>query len=172
MSCRRAHGQGGHVVSAPVLEIVPALVDPMARVHRLVDAAASDTSPVFLAGETGSGKGHQAGRIHALSARAGAPLVHVFAAALGPDAFDPASPPSVVGSARGGVLLVDEVEGLCAPAQARMYHYLETQARQSVPDVRVIVTTTRDLDDLAAASSSSKPSFRRDLFFVLAALII
>jgi two-component system response regulator AtoC len=141
----------------------------MARVRLLVDAASSETCPVFLMGETGAGKGYHAERIHARSSRAMAPLVHVFGGALAADAIDSFSPASatVLGAARGGALLIDEVEELTPAAQARLFHLLERQARAGTPDVRILATTNRDPARLAAS-----PEFRRDLFFRLSALTI
>src|SRR5437868_11646448 len=157
------------VASATYLEVVPASGDAMLGVRRLVDAASLDTCPVFLAGETGAGKGYFAERIHALSSRATGPFTHVFAGALSADAFDPASSFStpIIGAARRGSLFLDEVEELSPAAQASLFHYLERQARAGTPDVRFLVATAREPEQIAAS-----PRLRRDLFFRLAALMI
>ncbi|HEY2512489.1 MAG TPA: sigma 54-interacting transcriptional regulator [Polyangiaceae bacterium] len=141
----------------------------MVRARSLVEAASLDTCPVLLAGETGTGKGYQAERIHALSSRARAPFVHVFAAHLSPESFAPGGSASAkkIFAARGGTLFIDEVEELAPPAQVRLFHFVEAQSRASAIDVHVLVATRRDPEQLAAS-----PDFRRDLFFRLAALTI
>jgi DNA-binding NtrC family response regulator len=147
-------------------------------------AAAASEATVLLTGESGTGKSSAARRLHAASARAGGPLVELSLGALTPTlieselfghergAFTDAHQ-SRRGSfrrAEGGTLVLDDVDLLPLPAQAKLLRAL--QDRQVTPvggeetvaiDARFAATTNRDLREEVAAGR-----FRSDLYFRLA----
>ncbi len=119
---------------------------------RLVRVAATST-PVLVHGETGAGKELVARTIHERSAHAGGPFVVVDCATL------PSDLTSVVASARGGTLLLDEVSDVPPTVQAPLLRALESA------EVRFLAATQRDLPKLV-----SEGAFREDLYFRLAVL--
>lgn len=142
--------------------------------HALSRIARSDLS-VLISGESGTGKELAAKAFHELSERTG-PLVAVSCGALGehPEAvlLGRAAAPGVEAEAgflqraRGGTLLLDQVESLPPAAQAALVRALETF--EVVPvgglgvervDLRVIALTTSDLGEAVA-----RGDFRGDLF--------
>jgi transcriptional regulator with GAF, ATPase, and Fis domain len=144
--------------------------------------AGSDTS-VLVVGETGTGKERLARMIHAQSARRDRPLVHASCAALPPGRLEAelfgrergAYTEALTGQAGrleladGGTLLLDEVAVLPLELQAKLLQVLESGRfeRAGSPgsiaiDVRVIATTSRDLERATADGR-----FREDLFYRL-----
>ena len=143
---------------------------------------------VLVTGESGTGKELVARRLHARSSRAKAPFVAVNAAALpetlaeselfGADkgAFTGADQPRAgrFEEANGGTLFLDEVGELPLPLQAKLLRALEERAvrrlggvRETPVDVRLVAATNRDL-----ASEAESGSFRRDLYFRLAVVVV
>jgi DNA-binding NtrC family response regulator len=148
-----------------------------------VDRIAAGDGPALLQGETGTGKGWVARRIHERSSRRDAPFVAVScgglrAATLDADLFGQgaASPPDPEGSvgllelAEGGTLFLDEVGDLDPVLQARILEFLDDwrgqdRASRNVADVRLIAATTHDLRDRVA-----RGTFREELYYRLAVL--
>lgn len=152
-------------------------------------ACAADTEvTVLLQGESGVGKGATAALIHQRSSRRSAPFVKVNCAALP----EPLLESELFGYERGaftgadrrkmgqfevassGTLFLDEIGELSLGLQAKLLHVLQDGAfvplgrtRENLPDVRVIVSTNQDLDELVA-----KKLFREDLFFRLNVLTL
>ncbi|PKN54909.1 MAG: Fis family transcriptional regulator [Deltaproteobacteria bacterium HGW-Deltaproteobacteria-14] len=146
---------------------------------RLAAAAASD-APVWLHGETGSGKERAARALHAASPRrAAGPWVALNCAALPAElaeaelfgvtrgAFTGAhrTRSGAFARADGGTLLLDEVGELPLPIQAKLLRVLETGEVQPIGadraqkvDVRVVAATWRDLEEAAREGT-----FREDL---------
>lgn len=145
---------------------------------RLAAAAVAD-APVWLWGETGSGKERAAHALHRASARADEPFVALNCAALPAElaeaelfgvtrgAFTGAerSRPGAFARADGGSLLLDEVGELPLPVQAKLLRALEVGEVQPVGaeaplkvDVRVIAASWKDLEAEAALGR-----FRDDL---------
>jgi len=169
---------------APLLGDAPALRE--AR-RRLALVAPAETT-VLLLGETGSGKGAAAAWLHARSARAAGPFVHVDCAALAPGvveselfghergAFTGALAPrrGRFELAQSGVLFLDEVGELDLPLQAKLLRALEDRRFERVGgqrtlalDARVVAATHRDL-----AAAVREGRFRRDLYFRLCVFAI
>ena len=163
--------------------------DPATReLLALVDRVAPRDVAVLVTGESGTGKELVARRLHARSARAKAPFVAVNAAAL-PEtlaeselfgaekgAFTGADQPRAgrFEEASGGTLFLDEVGELPLPLQAKLLRALEERAvrrlggvRETPVDVRLVAATNRDL-----ASEAEAGSFRRDLYFRLAVVVV
>ena len=154
------------------------VLDSMARV-------AETDATVLLLGETGTGKGMAARRIHHLSPRRNRPFVHVNCGAL---------PEGLVESelfghergaytgaveralgrlevAHGGTLFLDEVADLPARAQVALLRVLDTHClrrlggeRDIEVDVRVVAATNRDM-----AAALRDGTFREDLYYRISA---
>ncbi|HTO92388.1 MAG TPA: sigma-54 dependent transcriptional regulator [Candidatus Sulfotelmatobacter sp.] len=143
---------------------------------------------VLIHGENGSGKELVAAAIHALSKRAGGPLVKINCAAIPKDlveselfgyekgAFTGAmqSKKGRFEQADGGSLFLDEIGELSAEAQAKLLRAIESGEIEHVGgtrpvrcDVRVISATNRDL-----SSAIESGEFRQDLYFRLNVLPI
>ena len=151
-------------------------------IHQAEQVAPTD-STVLLLGETGTGKGLLARRIHERSRRSQSPLITVNCAAL---------PASLIESelfghekgaftgainrklgrfelAHGGTIFLDEVGDLPTELQAKLLRVLQdreferlgSSTTQKV-DVRVIAATNRDLDRLI-----EQGDFRADLYYRL-----
>jgi len=109
----------------------------------VTELAAMDEVPVLLAGEHGTGKGVVARDIHALSRRAAGPFVEVSCTAT-PAARLEEKLRDVVTAAAGATLFLDEVDALSPALQAAVLDLIDAPPR----DVRVVVATHVDLDDL------------------------
>jgi len=144
--------------------------------------AATD-STVLLLGETGTGKGLVARRIHELSGRSDRPLVTVNCAALPATLIESELFGHEKGAftgavtrklgrfelADGGTIFLDEVGDLPIELQAKMLRVLHDNeferlgsAITNTVDVRVIAATNRDLDQLI-----EQGMFRADLYYRL-----
>jgi DNA-binding NtrC family response regulator len=149
-----------------------------------VDRIAAGDGPALLQGETGTGKGWVARRIHERSSRRDAPFVAVSCGGLraatldaelfGQGAASPADAEESAGLlelAEGGTLFLDEVGDLGPVLQARILEFLDEWrgqdrgASRNVADVRLIAATTHDLMDRAA-----RGTFREELYYRLAVL--
>jgi formate hydrogenlyase transcriptional activator len=155
----------------------------MQRVLALGRQVAQGTSPVLIHGETGTGKERLARALHRWSPRADHPFVTLHctavpAAALEAELLGHASTererPGRLLVANGGTLLLDSVEELPLGLQGKLLRVLEAGAfealggeRSTRVDVRLLATTTVDLDQAVAAGR-----FRGDLYFRLAAFAL
>ncbi|KAF0677489.1 nitrogen assimilation response regulator NtrX [Profundibacterium mesophilum] len=139
---------------------------------------------VMLSGPAGSGKEVAARFIHAQSNRAEAPFVSVSSASIEPDRMEEVLfgresvergiEPGLLEQADGGVLFFDEVADMPSGTQSKILRVLVEQAFQRVGgndkvrvDIRVISSTTRDLDTEIAAGR-----FRQELFHRLSVVPI
>ena len=163
--------------------------DPATReLLALVDRVAPRDVAVLVTGESGTGKELVARRLHARSTRAKAPFVAVNAAALPETLAESelfgAEKGAFTGAdqaragrfeeASGGTLFLDEVGELPLPLQAKLLRALEERAvrrlggvRETPVDVRLVAATNRDL-----AFEAEAGSFRRDLYFRLAVVVV
>ena len=147
------------------------------------EQVASTDSTVLLLGETGTGKGLLARRIHELSGRSQRPMVTVNCAALPSSlieselfghekgAFTGAMTQKVgrFELADGGTIFLDEVGDLPTELQAKLLRVLQDQEFERLGssttrtvDVRVIAATNRNLDQLI-----EQGEFRADLYYRL-----
>jgi len=138
---------------------------------------------VLITGENGSGKGVIAGALHALSARAGRPMITVNAGGLSESLFESELFGHVKGAytdarsdrvgrfelADGGTLFLDEIANVSPAQQTRLLRVLETgelervgSSRTRRVDVRILAATNADLGAEVAAGR-----FRQDLLFRL-----
>jgi len=169
----------------------PIIVSRSAIMERLLvqvrQAAPLDTK-VLIEGESGTGKEVVAKRIHALSARAAAPLLEVNCGALSESLLEAAlfgyekgaftgaakATPGYFEEAHGGTLLLDEITDMSPKLQASLLRVLQerTFARvgstvQRPSDFRLICATNKCLEDEVTAGN-----FRSDLYYRIKVVVI
>ena len=157
-----------------------AAMQPVLRAARRV--AAVDL-PVLITGESGTGKGRLARAIHDASPRAARPFRVLDCAAVSGELLES----ELFGHQRGaftgatddragvfeladtGTLLLDQVDLMPESLQVRLLRVLEERTVQRLGsttpravDVRIVSTTTAELNDLVAAGT-----FRQDLYYRL-----
>ncbi|MCP3459550.1 sigma-54 dependent transcriptional regulator [Bradyrhizobium sp. CCGUVB23] len=158
---------------------------PMAGLRASVLELAAHDRDVIVTGETGTGKELVARALHDFGPRAKAPFVAVNCAAIPAElfeselfgheagAFTGARGPRIgkFEHANGGTLLLDEIESMPLPFQAKILRALQERTIERVGsnkllpvDVRVIAAAKGDL-----AADSRDGRFRSDLYFRLAA---
>ncbi|HKP94625.1 MAG TPA: sigma-54 dependent transcriptional regulator [Fibrobacteria bacterium] len=156
---------------------------PLEAALRLAEAAARRECPVFLRGESGSGKEVAARYLHARSGRAGGPFIAVNCAALphglveselfghrkGSFTGAHADSPGRFRQAEGGTLFLDEIGDMPLEVQTRLLRTLQEKAvspvgdsREYPVDFRLVCATHRDL-----RREVRDGRFREDLFYRL-----
>lgn len=157
-----------------------------ARMRRLSDqlkGIAALDSTVLILGETGTGKGWIARRIHDLSPRRGEPFVEVSCCGIEAPFLESTlfgnedeamsgargAEHGALGAADGGTILLDEVGDLPVEIQPRLLKVLERGTYRRVGgteeqpvDVRVIATSKDGLEGQVRSGS-----FREDLYYRL-----
>ncbi len=153
----------------------------MQKLFEVLPAIAASPSTVLIQGETGTGKELVARTLHALSPRKDAPFVAVNCGAL-PDtlleselfgykkgAFTGAvkDKSGRFALAKGGTLFLDEIGDVSQALQVRLLRVLQERVyeplgatRSEKADVRVVVATNRDLQQLCRDGA-----FREDLYY-------
>ncbi|TFW28029.1 sigma-54 dependent transcriptional regulator [Massilia horti] len=163
-----------------------AMIGGSAAIRRLrtqIARVAQADAPVFVWGESGSGKELAARAIHAQSQRADGPFVPVNCGALAPaliqselfghvrGAFTGAASdkPGLIEAAGGGTLFLDEVAELPKDQQANLLRFLQEKTiyrvgstRSIAVDVRVIAASHVDLQ-----RAVQQGLFREDLYYRL-----
>ena len=178
----RAHRLGGASTGGESDNAAPSL-------ERLIDLAArNDDVPVLIMGETGTGKGYVARRIHDRSARATQPFVEVNGASLNTIFLES----ELFGHERGaftdaklakrglfevadrGTLFLDEVGELAPEVQPKLLKVLEERTFRRLggtaelrSEARVIAATNQPLAHLARDGR-----FRADLYYRLQVLTL
>lgn len=155
----------------------------IAEVRQLVAKLSNTNVPVYIAGESGSGKEQAARSIHEQSARCHKPFVAVNCGAI-PEAlmeseFFGYKKGSFTGAdkdkdgffqyADGGTLFLDEVADLPLSMQVKLLRVIQERAVRRIGemeekqiDVRLICATHKDLNALVESGQ-----FRQDLFYRL-----
>jgi two-component system response regulator PilR (NtrC family) len=155
----------------------------MRQVRELIEKVARSQAPVFVTGETGTGKEVAARLIHSLGTRAEAPFVAVNCGAIPENlmeseffgyrkgAFTGADSDreGYFQSAQGGTLFLDEVADLPLGMQVKLLRVIQEKRVRRVGgmseepvDVRIISASHQDLQAAVAAGR-----FRHDLFYRL-----
>ena len=155
----------------------------IAGVRELIDRLARSQAPVYISGESGSGKELAARLIHARSARCALPFVPVNCGAIPENlmeseffgyrkgAFTGADSDrdGFFQFASGGTLFLDEVADLPLSMQVKLLRAIQEKKVRKVGstveesvDVRIISATHRKLKDCVEAGN-----FRQDLFYRL-----
>jgi two-component system response regulator PilR (NtrC family) len=160
----------------------------MRQVRDLIDKVARSQAPVFITGETGTGKEVAARLIHARSARADSPFVAVNCGAIPENlmeseffgyrkgAFTGADSErdGFFQAARGGTLFLDEVAELPLVMQVKLLRAIQEKRVRRVGgtaeepvDTRIISASHRDLQ-----TAVSEGRFRHDLYYRLNVIAI
>ena len=155
----------------------------MERVRQVIARVGPSDASILVTGENGVGKGVIAQAIHAVSPRAGRPLVTVNTGGLSESLFESELFGHVKGAftdakvdrvgrfelADGGTMFLDEIANVPLSQQARLLRVLETgefervgSSRTRRVDVRIVSATNADLDTEVKAGR-----FREDLLFRL-----
>ncbi len=154
----------------------------MKAIFRYVESIATTSQPLFITGETGTGKDLIARAVHEISQRQGR-FVKINAAGLDDAMFSDtlfghakgaytgadSVRPGLVEKAGSGTLFLDEIGDLSISSQVKLLgliqdrEYLRTgDDRTRYSDARIIAATNLDTTDL-----SNGKKFRRDLYFRL-----
>ncbi|VAX08530.1 Response regulator of zinc sigma-54-dependent two-component system [hydrothermal vent metagenome] len=157
--------------------------EPINEIHRMSDKVADTESTVLITGESGTGKGVIARRIHKLSERSKAPFIPVNCGAIAENLMESEFFGHVKGAFTGadrakkglfleadkGSIFLDEIGELPLHLQVKLLHVLESKEVRAVGsekvrkiDVRIITATNRDLSSMVAQGE-----FREDLYFRL-----
>ncbi len=153
------------------------------QIEKLIGKVAPTDSTVLITGESGTGKGVTARRIHKMSHRASAPFIPVNCGSIPENLIESELFGHVKGAFTGadrakkglfveadkGTLFLDEIGELPLHLQVKLLHVIESRQIRPVGseqfrkvDVRIIAATNRDLDKMVADGT-----FREDLFFRL-----
>jgi DNA-binding NtrC family response regulator len=155
----------------------------MRPVLQMIERVGPSDANILITGENGSGKGTIAQALHAVSTRAGKPLVTVNAGGLSEGVFESELFGHVRGAftdakadrvgrfelADGGTLFLDEIANIPLNLQAKLLRVVETgefervgSSRTRKVSVRILSATNADLHQETAAGR-----FRQDLLFRL-----
>ena len=151
--------------------------------ERLVSRVAPTDSTVLITGESGTGKGVTARRVHELSSRRDGPFVCVNCAAIPENLIESELFGHTKGAFTGadrvrkglflqadrGTIFLDEIGELPLSLQTKLLHVLEAKEVRALGsevsrkvDVRIVTATNRDL-----AAMVAEGRFREDLYFRL-----
>lgn len=171
---------------APTGDVPTRLTGESAVVEKLkghIAKLARSQAPVYISGESGSGKEVVARSIHEQGPRAEAPFVPVNCGAIPSELMESeffghrkgsftgavADKEGLFQAAQGGTLFLDEVADLPLPMQVKLLRAIQEKAvrpvgsEQEVPiDVRILCATHWDL-----AAQVDHGSFRQDLYYRL-----
>ena len=155
----------------------------MRRLRTQITKLARSQAPIYISGESGSGKEVAARLMHELGPRADAPFVPVNCGAIPSELMESEFFGHIKGSftgavadkaglfqaARGGTLFLDEVADLPLSMQVKLLRAIQEKAVRAVGDaseqpidVRVVSATHKDLAQEVAAGR-----FRQDLYYRL-----
>ncbi|POA17112.1 sigma-54-dependent Fis family transcriptional regulator [Pseudomonas sp. FW300-N1A1] len=156
---------------------------PMRSLRKQVDKLAHSQAPVYISGESGSGKELVARLIHDQGSRAGQSFVAINCGAIPAELMESEffghrkgsfsgaieDKPGLFQVANAGTLFLDEVADLPLAMQVKLLRAIQEKAvrsiggQQEIPiDVRVLCATHKDLDAEVAAGR-----FRQDLYYRL-----
>ncbi len=157
-------------------------------VRQLIKKVAPIDAPVFIHGETGTGKELVARSLHYCSKRSSDPFVPLNCGAIAPElflselfghekgAFTDAKTRKhgLLEEAQNGTLFLDEIDSLSLATQVALLRLLQENEYRPVggsqtkhADVRIICASNRDITELIA-----QQKFREDLFYRLEVLAL
>ena len=155
----------------------------MRDLRKQIEKLARSQAPVYISGESGSGKELVARLIHERGPRASQPFVPVNCGAIPTELMESEffghrkgsfsgaieDKPGLFQAAHGGTLFLDEVADLPLPMQVKLLRAIQEKAVRSVGgqqevvvDVRILCATHKDLGAEVAAER-----FRQDLYYRL-----
>ena len=161
--------------------LVPGVSAAWRALMDLVDKVAPANAPVFIVGETGSGKEVIARTLHAKSSRREGPFLAVNCGAIKGDLLESelfgyekgaftgatATKSGLIAAAGGGTLFLDEISEMSGAMQVSLLRVLDRGEYRQVggtrvlyANVRFIAASNRDLQDLVLAGR-----FRDDLLY-------
>ncbi|HJR29236.1 MAG TPA: sigma-54 dependent transcriptional regulator [Pseudomonas sp.] len=156
---------------------------PMRNLRKQIDKLARSQAPVYISGESGSGKELVARLIHDQGPRSSRPFVPVNCGAIPSELMESEffghrkgsfsgaieDKPGLFQAAHGGTLFLDEVADLPLAMQVKLLRAIQEKAvrsiggqQETVVDVRILCATHKDLDAEVAAER-----FRQDLYYRL-----
>ncbi len=157
--------------------------DAMEQLRAQINKLSRSQAPIYISGESGSGKEVAARLIHALGPRGSGPFVPVNCGAIPSELMESEFFGHIKGSftgavgdkeglfqaAGGGTLFLDEVADLPLTMQVKLLRAIQEKAvrpvgsqSEDVTDVRVLSATHKDLVEEVAAGR-----FRQDLYYRL-----
>ena len=163
--------------STPLIGDSPAMKVLEQKIRRV----ARSQAPIFISGESGSGKELVARAIHSLGPRGDGPFIPVNCGAIPSELMESEffghkkgsftgahqDKPGLFQAANGGTLLLDEVADLPIDMQVKLLRTIQEKsvrpvgAEQETPvDVRILSATHKDL-----AKAVETNQFRQDLFY-------
>lgn len=164
-------------------EQLPGDSPPMVMLRRHIAKLAASLAPIYISGESGSGKERVARLIHQSGPRGAQPFVPVNCGAIPNELMESEffghrkgsfsgalmDQPGLFRAAHGGTLFLDEIADLPLAMQVKLLRALQeksvrpvgTQQEQAV-DVRILCATHKDLKSEVQAGR-----FRQDLFYRL-----
>jgi len=153
----------------------------MTHLRRQISRVARSQAPIFISGESGSGKELVARSIHYESARARGPFIAVNCGAIPPDLMESEffghrkgsftgayqDKQGLFQAADGGTLFLDEVADLPLAMQVKLLRGIQEKAvravgaeQESPVDMRILSATHKDL-----SAEVSAGGFRQDLYY-------
>ena len=156
---------------------------PMRSLRKHIDKLARSQAPVYISGESGSGKELVARLIHEQGPRAQQPFVPVNCGAIPSELMESEffghrkgsfsgaieDKPGLFQAAHGGTLFLDEVADLPLAMQVKLLRAIQEKTirrigeqQETVVDVRILCATHKDLD-----AEVSAERFRQDLYYRL-----
>ena len=157
--------------------------EAMGHLRNQIKKLARSQAPIYIAGESGSGKEVAARLMHSLGPRSSGPFVPVNCGAIPSELMESEFFGHVKGSftgavddkqglfqaAAGGTLFLDEVADLPLSMQVKLLRAIQEKAvrpvgsqSEDVTDVRILSATHKNLSDEVAAER-----FRQDLYYRL-----
>ena len=151
---------------------------PMERISTLIPSIAPSTAPVFITGETGTGKDILAETLHQASHRSREPFIRLNVSPLPEEQLaaeifgqvhsDMPERPGRFQQASGGTLYLTEIADIPKGIQARLVSFLDSGTilpvgalREINPNVRLITATNRVPDELVRQGVLSSELFHR-----------
>jgi two-component system response regulator PilR (NtrC family) len=156
---------------------------PMQKLRGKIDKLARSQAPVYISGESGSGKELVARQIHLQGPRAKQPFIPVNCGAIPTELMESEffghkkgsftganeDKPGLFQAAHGGTLFLDEVADLPLSMQVKLLRALQEKAirpvgsqQEQLIDVRILSATHKNL-----ANEVAQERFRQDLYYRL-----